>query len=392
MTCSTLRYAVVLCAAAVSALTASNASAAGFPDTFPFKAFEAAQYLIVARERVGGNTDVATNNFELGANKAPVPANTDFVNNNGGPSLQGNVPDLPGSGIVPVFQGIGGGGNIAVTDDEGEFELQDVGVYGDPDIGIRVAAPDDSYNKSSNSFFNDSEHFPNTFDVNTQTGVDVNPNDANQNTRIDPSGSGHPSNNVGVTYGYDHTTLLSELDNARSVINGLATTTTLDVSGNGGKISNDTTFNASAGLNVVDIDTGDNDFLIENANFIVDGPEDSVVIFRLPGKDNMKISNGNILLGDGGIGEHNVLFYTDQEEDDTHFDFSNAILNHVAFWSLSDAGGSIGISNAQGCTQLIADIVDLDNVRFGRCAHAPEPGSLALLGLGGLVLLRRRTR
>ena len=31
-------------------------------------------YLIISRMRINGNTDVATNNFELGANKAPVPA------------------------------------------------------------------------------------------------------------------------------------------------------------------------------------------------------------------------------------------------------------------------------------------------------------------------------
>jgi hypothetical protein len=62
----------------------------------------------------------------------------------------------------------------------------------------------------------------------------------------------------------------------------------------------------------------------------------------------------------------------------------------VAFWSLGDNGGVIDISNAQGCTQLIADIVDLDDVRFNRCEFIPEPASLGLLAMGGLAILRRR--
>jgi hypothetical protein len=45
---------------------------------------------------------------------------------------------LPG-GIEPVPQGISFDGNIAITHEQGVFNLQDVGVYGDPG-GIRCAA------------------------------------------------------------------------------------------------------------------------------------------------------------------------------------------------------------------------------------------------------------
>ena len=96
-------------------------------------------------------------------------------------------------------------------------------------------------------------------------------------------------------------------------------------------------------------------------------------IFRLSDNDNMIISNSNVLIGNGGITLNNVMFYTDQGENDTHFNFDNTIINGIAFWSLGLNGGTIDINNAQGCTQLVADIVDLDDVRFLRSAFAPVP-------------------
>ena len=77
---------------------------------------------------------------------------------------------------------------------------------------------------------------------------------------------------------------------------------------------------------------------------------DAKVIFRLPGQDNILIANANILIGNSGI----------------------------------------DVSNAQGCTQLLADIVDLDNVRFNRCSFVPEPATLTLLAAGAMALLRRK--
>lgn len=371
-------YAAMVCICLIS-----NASAAPAFDTS-----ESGQYLIIARNRINGNTDVATNNFELGANKAPVPCTDSFLDggSSGGPTLQGAVPALP-TNAAAVFQGVGYGGNIAITDSAGEFELQDVGVYGDSSIGIRVAGPNSTaINKSSNAFFNDPNMFPNTFNIATQTGNSVNPSAAVQSTRIESP------TNAGVTYNYNHSSLLAELSAARTAINSLAATGTLDVSGNSGKIDTDYTFTATAGLNVIDIITGGNDFLVQNANFVIDGPEESAVIFRLPDTDNMLISNANVLAGNGGMGLRSILFYTDQNENDTHFSFSNTILNGVAFWSLSDAGGSIDISNAQGCTQLVADVVDMDDVRLNRCSYIPEPTMICLLGVGGLTLISRKRR
>jgi hypothetical protein len=96
-------------------------------------------------------------------------------------------------------------------------------------------------------------------------------------------------------------------------------------------------------------------------------------------------------VGNSGIGENNILFYTDQNESDTHFNFSNTVINGVAFWSLGPNGGVINVSNAQGCTQLVADIVDLDDVRFNRCAFIPEPSSALLMLLAAALIACWRT-
>ena len=376
----------ILVGAVVVCTTVPTASAGPI---WPFPTDHSSRYLIIGRDRVGTNQDVAASNFELGANKAPVSATDNFLDNgsSGGPTLFGATQDIPGN-AAPVLQGIGGHGNIAVTDPTGSFELQDVGVYADPGVGIRIAGNDVALNQASNSFFNDPNHFPNTFDMVTQTGFTVNPNDAVQSTRIDP-----PNNNgfnSGVTFGFDHSGLTSELNAARSAINALASTMTLNTGGDG-ELDSDTTITLLSGLSVIDISTDDNDFLLNNMNLVIDGPADAFAIFRLPDSVNMLISNSNVLIGNSGIGLNNVLFYTDQEENDSHFSFSNTILNGVSFWSLGPTGGDINISNAQGCTQLVADIVDMDNVRFARCHVAvPEPATLVLFGLGAMMFLRRR--
>jgi len=416
---------VVGVALAISMLTALPADA----ESFPFDTSLSGKYLIITTDGTStdasdGLTSVAISNFEIGANKAPVPSTDSFLTggSSGGPTLLGAVPDIPASGVVPVYQGIGGGGNVAITNTADNFDADNTGIYADPDIGVRIAGSAvDSRNQSDDSFFNDPNHFPNTFTPGGPTGVlgnlggtgvFVNNGDAVQSTRVDWN------TNTGVTFSFDHSGLLSELDTARTTINGLSSTGTLDVSGgNAGQFdtstslsgpasisstatpdtstfdpssdSRDFTITLAPGLNVIDFETGENDILLSNSNLIVDGPEGAVVIFRFD-EDNMLVTNSNILLGDGGIGSGNVLFYTDQDSTDTLFNFQNVILSRAAFWSLGDGGGSIEVDNGQGCTQFIADTVNLQDVRFNLCA-VPEPGTLAVLSLGGLALLRRRT-
>ena len=361
---------------------------------------QSADYLIVgsgAENDVGMTVGVGqaanTNNFELGANKAPVPATSNFLNggSSGGPQLAGNVPNPP-SNARPVPQGVIGGGNIAVTSTGGVFNLQNVGVYGD--LGVRCAQSEANCDVgTSNSFFNDPNLFPNTFDTNTQTGTSVNPNDAVQSTRMDQP------NGAGVTGGVNFSVLIAELAANADEIPTLLATSVLDTSGNGGKISTDTTITLNPGLNVIDIVTGGNDFLLENSNLVIQGGADSVAIFRVPDR-NFLVSNGNILVGNGGIGLNSVLFFSDKDDNNTHFSFNNTILNGVAFWSVGadgpgTTGGGITVSNGQGCTQLVADKVTLSDVRFGRCAAVvPEPSPLPLVAIGlvGLVAIARRQR
>ena len=183
---------------------------------------------------------------------------------------------------------------------------------------------------------------------------------ADQSTYIDPTGTGHPSANTGITYGFDHSTLLAELATLRTFINSEPSTAILDVSGgNAGQLEASSTvagatlavgaasslggvsatLTVGAGLNVIDITTGSNDFLLNEANLVIDGPADSFVIFRLPDSDNMLVSDSNILYGDSGIQRMNIMFYTDQAQNDTHYEVNNAILNGIALWSLGSNGG-----------------------------------------------------
>ncbi len=401
-----------------------------------FDVNEANQYFIIANNglQIGepvnsNNADTQVSNFEIGAIKAPVPSTDEFVRDkpgddpgSGGPSLDSSQPAIP-SNTIPIETGIGGKANVAITAEDGTFDASNVGVYADPDIGIRIAGQPDGnnvkeedLNKSSNSFFNDPNQFPNTYDPNTQTGTKVNADGdpgpdklvADQSTRIDADGS---PGNAGITFGFDHTSLLLELQEARSVINSLDATSTL-MTGSDGEIGADDvdpavthTVMLSEGVNIIDIVLpSGKDFLLNNINFVIDGPAGSSAIFRLPGNANMLVENSNILLGDGGIELGSVMFYTDQDENDTHFKFNNMIVNGVAFWSLSDVGGVIHVNNGQGCTQFVADQINLQDVRFNYCEHSPSitPQSepiptpaaaglgFPLLALIGLTRPRRR--
>lgn len=378
------------------AATAVSLSTLVVAGPLPFSVKESQHYLLIGMGPInshmgqpGVGNAVNVNNFELGANKAPTPSPSSF-----GPGLLGNVPNIP-LNARDVMTGIGGMGNVAITNAMGKFNLQDVGVYGK--FGVRTqAARSFSDAGTQNSFFNDPNQFPNTFTPtgytnpgvhkNTGgTGSTVNPGAADQTTRMDAP------NWAGVTGNVDFSGLRAELAAARSTINSMSSTSVLNVSGSGGVINSHTTITLNAGLNVIDIVTGGSDFKVENCNLVINGGADSVAIFRMPGNANFLISNANILVGDGGIGLNSVLFYTDRQTNNQHFNFSNTILNGVAFWSLGLAGGEININNAQGCTQLIADKITLNDVRFNGCAFlAPTPGTAAIFGIAGLTFARRR--
>ncbi|MCW5775957.1 MAG: hypothetical protein KIS87_05930 [Phycisphaeraceae bacterium] len=370
--------------------------------SLPFSINESRHFLLIGmgpENDFGGQKGVGmavnVNNYELGANKAPVPSTSNFLNggSSGGPGLLGNVPNIP-LNARPVSSGVCGNGNIAITNLRGRFNLQDVGVYGN--LGVMTAWSRNNANAGTqNSFHNDPNMFPNTFTstgftnpgVNHNTGgfgTFVGPGQADQTRRMDAN------NYAGVTGDVDFAPLRAELAAARSTINGLAQTGVLNVSGNGGKIETHTTITLNPGINVIDIVTGGSDFLLSNSNLVIDGPADAIGIFRVPDNAKFLISNGNILIGNGGIKLGGAVFVTDREDNSQHFNFSNTVLNGVAFWSLGLSGGEINIDNAQGCTQLIADKITLNDVRFCNCSVLPAPGTAFALGLGLAAITRRR--
>ena len=256
-------------------------------------------------------------------------------------------------------------------------DYQDLQVSATPGIGIQCAGP------SIVACDNDSENSEISFDG----GVTYNSIPAN-----------------GLTINADLSALTAEIDAFRNDIEGLVLPSDydeiIDLSGDG-KITGNRNDVFGVGLNVVYIDTGGNDFLLENGSWVIDGTSDTSVlfVFDTAGK-NFKVSNGNILAGMGGIGLDSILFAAldDTGNSGVKFDFSNSILNGTAFWDLSDQNNIIGLNNVAGCTQFVGDRVEnINNVRLSNCSFGsgssvPEPTTLALLGLGlfGIGFNRRK--
>jgi hypothetical protein len=120
----------------------------------------------------------------------------------------------------------------------------------------------------------------------------------------------------------------------------------------------------------------------------------------VPPQIKFEVSNANILVAED-FGLHNVLFFSDRNVKGQHFTFNNTVVNGVAFWTLAQEGGEINFQNAQGCTQIIADKIALDDVRFSNCffgqvtngnGEVPEPSVAVLLGVALAALAAYRSR
>ncbi len=352
---------------------ASGFFASGTPSLAQVSTDQSRNYLIIGMGpesdfggRPGVGLALSGNSYELGANKAPVPATGDFLSNgsSGGPTLIGNVPNIP-LNALPVFSGISGDGNIAITNPIGRFNLQGMGVYGT--LGIQVAqfaAVADA--GTQDSFFNDSQGYPNTFSSTGFTDPGVNNNTGGAGSFVSAS-SADPTARIdggaaGVSGNVNLTALTTELDSARATIAALPSTRTWVIPG--GVIDQNTTIVLDPGLNVIDIVAGGGDILVSNANLVIDGPAGATGIFRVPDDGNFLVSNANLLLGAGGLSLGSVLFISDRVDNSTHFSVNNAVVNGVAFWSLGASGGGISAGNVQGRTQLVADKVELNQVRL----------------------------
>ena len=235
--------------------------------------------------------------------------------------------------------------------------------------------------------------------------------------------TGNPANAislVGVTQ-VDHSLLLAEQAVLKTEIPLLTQTSLWDLT-TSGKIEDSTagsltgsasltfsmtpgdgklliTVTLDSGLNVIDFTTNNQDLTMTNMTLVIDGPDDSSVIFRTNEFDNIDfiVTQANILAG-LGLGDLNsVLFYADGTDKQEYFFLNQSVVNGVAFWSLGMGGGEIHFNDVQGCTQLVADKIQLDGVRLSRCGYGelPEPSSLTMTVsgfamLGIFALYRRR--
>jgi len=313
-------------------------------------AIASSKYLLIGTGDAGVvGTSTVVSNFEVGRNSEAVPM--------GGLS----VPALPGNAAT-VLVGIGGDGDVAITNTDGTINFSNVDLYGD--MGVDCAG---------------------TLAVCTDNGGFV------SNSTFTGTGLALTSSN-GLNGGADLSAVTAEMMALMIEIPALTGDQTLNFSD--GLWDTDLTFNLAVGLTVIDITTNSNDLVLNDENLLFNGSAGAFAIVRVPDEANFNANNSNIIIGNGGIGFNNILFTSFKDDSNAHFNFNNTILNGVAFWDFS-AEGEIHLDNAQGCTQLMGAKINLNDVRLTNCAFViPEPAtsSLLVLGLAGLAAVASYSR
>ena len=399
--------------------------------TWAWDTTEIINFLIVGTGPNAAAVGGAVSNIELGANQAPVPAPSSY----GPGSLLGNVPDLPG-GILEVPTGVHNDGEVAITNATGTFDFANLGVYAE--TGIQCASTALACDQgASNSAFNQPE-YPNAF-----------PGEDGITTDFDPAFQLAPGN--GVTGGVDFSVLNDQLAQARAFLTSTPEAQVLEhpdvtfglvqwdanvdnsttIAGTGGTsnqnlvlggittLSGDgitMTTQLNHGLNVIDLktlNTGldiESDVLLSGINWIINGFDDSQAVFVIDDEERLNIEQANVFAGIGLASYNSLLFASKNDDNGQHFNFNDTIINGVAFWSMLGGSdpqgenaladfGEITINNAQGCTQLIAAKINLNDTRFTRCAAGtatviPLPAAAPLFGTAlailGFVNHRRR--
>ncbi|MEM9352098.1 MAG: hypothetical protein AAGA92_03715 [Planctomycetota bacterium] len=390
--CARLMRPAAICCVALLPVAASGMPLATFPDQT-----ELNKYLIVGMTSDGDAVDVQ--NTELGADRQVLSDGSSVPNSQSeaGPNTfdvfaerwgDGTETSVPPSPAAPIFEGIDWSGNVAITDDDGEFSMSNIDLYAD--IGVQCNGTPCDQSVSNTLWFEDQQL--------TATG-------------------NVPS--VGVS-SFNSGPLLTEIQGWKDYIDGLTAETTItsnivnqnDIDGTGPFITDldaaDTNNDSLAVIDIV-IDGGNSDFELNNSDWILQGSEDVFAIFRIRGDSNFNISNGAILLGDGGIADGSdtdpptrlgaIFFKGDEEGSDSSdavFNADNVILNGIGFYDLvtvGDGGSTqINIQNGQGCAQFVGSSVDMDNVRFNHCAGAviPEPTTLVFVAVSLLWCASRR--
>ncbi len=391
--------------------------------TVPPVSTELDKYLIIGNQSQENGDAVDIQNTEIGADREFLSDGSSSPNSQaqGGPNTRDvfepgvrwpalSSPQNPPSPAANVFEGIDWSGNVAVTAPDGQFSMSDVDVYADIGVDCAVGSAAACTQSVSNT-----THFPDGSTIGSG-----------------PSGSMSDPTNAGINPNTNFTALENELVAWEQFIVGLTADTTITANienenskdGSGPRVTNlnDIDSNGNSdGFAVIDIDVGDNDFLVNNSDWILQGDEDVFAIFRIQGDSNFVLSNSSILLGDDGIGDEDgdgiidelgAIFYVDDPLDssDSVFNFDNVILNGIGLWDFTAIRPNgidhtrkteLNINNGQGCAQFISSKVNFNDVRWNRCAQGappttqvPEPSSLGLFGVGlfglGYVAWRRR--
>ncbi|MEM1313648.1 MAG: hypothetical protein AAGI51_03785 [Pseudomonadota bacterium] len=396
-----LRESVLFATTAMSmTLLCSGAQAVTLPG-----ASEIEKYLIVGMRRSGIGEAVNIQNTEIGADRQVLSDGSSVENSQG--EAPPNTKDVfyqdgdrwkstsnPDSAIAAdIFEGIDNSGNVAITSENGDFSMSNVDVFADPTIGIQCASGSDCGDSVENSNFYGSD-----------PGV---PTNGNRDGRV--------QNGDGVT-GFDSTALLTELEDWKSFVENLAPEFTIT-----GNIENENRKDASGpeildltskdlnndGIAVIDIDRGDNDFELNNSDWILTGNGFTRAIFRILNGSNFNISNSSILMGTdyGPVEDIFAIFVHSSEERDSSdavFNANNTVLNGIGLWDLNTVGDrgntELVVNNGQGCAQFISSSVNFNDVRFNRCSTGlptttviPLPAGLPLVATAfGLAWIVRR--
>jgi hypothetical protein len=306
-------------------------------------------YLIVGNQINESTVDVS--NYELGLVSA-LPGSAPAVNSPG---------VAPTVSTTPTYDG-----NVAVTQTDGTIKLSDVDIYAGTGVDCAGTYADctDSGSNLSNVDYDDA---------------------------AGGSGLRSISDGDGINDNVDFTTLNSEIAAVTSFVNGISagdiTGTIATKDGGSGVIEVDTVVNLSSGLNILNFDTTSNAIDVK-ANLIFQGAADAFALVLVDDAQLFKTSQGNLVIGDQGIGLNNVLIVATGSN---QFDISNTTINGVALWDLSsDNFSNLSVDNMSGCTQLVGNDVDIQNVRLSTCGFdvsvIPIPGAVWLFG-SGLALL-----
>lgn len=322
----------------------------------------------------------------------PLPQDNQTPQGNtypGNAAVGPNVDFLPYTLNGQMFQartvrGVDWSGNVAVTSSTGIFSLSDINIFAN--VGFASTSPTAGVNISNSYFFADG----------SLSGL-----------LMDGMQGGPPNPARGWTAPVNFNQLLTDLRAWRTFLRGLPVESTLNMdivnqnantTGPFVYVVPDSLDVNNDGIIVIDIVRGNNDFQVNNSDWVIEGTGNKLIVFRIRGISNMLISNSSIMLGQQftdvlgprHIGALFVKVHPEEEgvnSSDTVFNLSNVVMHGIGLWDLNTIGDAntdidpnipvdrsqqtnytnIVHNNAQGCGQFISGFVNMQNVRWMHC-------------------------